>query len=478
MSPILDRRAALLGGAVALAGLPLASAAGPAPAGDGRLAEMRVGSRPLAIRANPREIELIPGRRTPAWIYGERPLPVLRMRRGERLDVAFENGLAEHSSIHWHGVRCPNLMDGVPFLTQRPVQPGERFAYGFTPPDAGTFFFHPHCNSAEQLGRGLIGALVVEAPEDEGFADDLVLVLKDWRLAEDGSFLPFVTPATASRAGAFGTLRTVNGRNRPEIAIKAGDARLRLINADASRISAIGINGGEARILAVDGLPVGPLPLDRWRLGPGMRLDLVVRAEAGARIEIVDDFAANPETLAVLAAGEGAPASRPVRTAPPPAALDLANAERHSLMLGAAAEVQSADLPAPIVLPDGRRIDLADSLCLAQGGFWTLDGQAWPMRDHTRLPPPLMKLERGAVVRLELFNATPHAHPIHLHGHSFEVLSASRLQRPRHHADTVLVMPNERVEVAFRADNPGAWMIHCHIIEHQETGMMGWVLVS
>src|SRR5262249_33290823 len=158
---------------------------------------------------------------------------------------------------------------------------------------------------------------------------------------------------------------------------------------------------------------------------------------------------------------------------------------RHSLMLGAAAEAAPADLPAPIVLPDGRRIDLADSLCLASGGFWTLDGQAWPMADHRKLPPPLLTLERGRTVALELFNAALHlctatrpAHPLHLPGHSFQVRSASGLARPPPHAATVLVMPNERVEVAFRADNPGAWMIHCHIIEHQETGMMGWILVS
>lgn len=475
---MIDRRMALLGGAVAL-GLPLTSAAGPSSQADGRLPETRAGGRPLTLTAQPREIELIPGRRTPAWLYGDHLFPVLRLRRGETLDVTLDNRLGEHSSLHWHGVRCPNAMDGVPFLTQRPVQPGERFAYRFTPPDAGTFFFHPHCDSAAQLGRGLTGALIVEAPEDAGLDDDVVLVIKDWRLAEDGGFLPFLTPATASRAGAFGTLRTVNGLNRPEIAVRAGEVRLRLINADASRICAIGVTGGEARILAVDGMSIGPLPLDRWRLGPGMRLDLVVKAEPGARIALLDDFSATPETLAVLVAGkDSGSASAPLRMVPPPASLDLANAERHSLMLGAAAEAAPTDLPEPIVLSDGRRIDLADQLCLASGGFWTLDGQSWPMRDHGRLPPPLMRLERGRSVVLELFNATPHAHPIHLHGHSFEVLSASRLQRPRHHADTVLVMPNERVEVAFRADNPGAWMIHCHIIEHQETGMMGWLLVS
>ena len=134
--------------------------------------------------------------------------------------------------------------------------------------------------------------------------------------------------------------------------------------------------------------------------------------------------------------------------------------------------------PEPIVLPDGRRIEIADSLCLAAGVFWTLDGQSWPGRDHARLPPPLFSLPRGAKVVLEIENDTSRPHPIHIHGHTMTVLSANLLKRPVHRADTVLVLPNERVTVGFVASNPGNWMIHCHVIEHQETGMMGWFRVS
>lgn len=444
--------------------------------GDGRLAETHAGGRALTLTAREQATALQPGGMTPAWLYGERPFPVLRMRQGEMLDVTLENRLPQHSAIHWHGVRGPNAMDGVPYLTQPPVQPGARFRYRFAPPDAGTYFFHPHCNTAEQLGRGLVGALVVEAP-GEAFADDMVLVLKDWRLDQEGGFLPFLNPASASRAGSFGTLRTVNGRRRPEIAIAQGEVRLRLINADSSRICALGLEGGQGRVIAIDGQPVGPFALDRWRFGPGMRLDLAVRAEPGARLTLVDDFVAEPEILATLIAIRPGAAFTPAPSSIA-TATDFSDATRHRLELGADAGPSDAPALQPIVLPDGRRIDLSDSLCLAQGAFWTLDGQAWPGRDHRGLPPPLMRLQRGQKVVLELFNATPRAHPMHVHGHTLHILSASRLSRPPHRADTVLVMPNERVEAAFTADNPGAWMIHCHVIEHQETGMMGWFLVS
>jgi FtsP/CotA-like multicopper oxidase with cupredoxin domain len=118
-----------------------------------------------------------------------------------------------------------------------------------------------------------------------------------------------------------------------------------------------------------------------------------------------------------------------------------------------------------------------DSLCSTTRTLWAIDGKPWPQTGHEHLPPPLMTLAKGTTVRLQLTNTTPHVHPMHVHGHTFKVLSASKLKRPEHWADTVLVLPEERVEIAFVADNPGNWMIHCHIIEHQDTGMMAWFRV-
>lgn len=466
---------------VLLSGAALgASLAGCALFGDrsgGRLMEIVAGDKPLLIAARQRDIALGHVTGVPAWLYSDgSPFPMLRIKRGAMLDVTLQNALAEHTSIHWHGVRGPNAMDGVPYLTQMPVKPGETFNYRFVPPDAGTYFFHPHCNTAEQMGRGLVGALIVEDPQDR-FDDDVVMILKDWRLGENGGFLPFLTPSGASRAGTFGTLRTVNGVVGPRIVTRAdANIRLRLINADPTRIAQIGIDGALASIIAIDGNPVAPLPLDTWRLGPGMRLDLLLcTTQADARL--LDYFAAMPVLLATLApngksgdVGDASLVQTPLS--------DFANATRLALELGAGVDSNTVPDPQPIVLPDGRVIDLADSLCLSQGTFWTLNGKSWPDRDHTKLPPPLFTFKRGEQVVLEIANTTSRAHPIHIHGHTMVVLSASLLSRPAHRADTVLVLPNERVIVGFVADNPGNWMIHCHVIEHQETGMMGWFRVS
>ena len=168
---------------------------------DGRLSETRIGNRDIVLTAGECDVA-IGAKPSPLWLYGDKPFPVLRLTKGEVLSVTLRNRLREHTSIHWHGIRGPNAMDGVPYLTQLPVQPGEDFAYRFMPPDTGTFFFHPHCNTAEQMGRGLLGALIVEEP-DQTFDDDIVLILKDWRLGEDGQFLPFLTNSGASRAGTF-----------------------------------------------------------------------------------------------------------------------------------------------------------------------------------------------------------------------------------------------------------------------------------
>ena len=421
---------------------------------------------------------------TPAWLYGESPFPVLRARAGEEMTAELVNNLQEHTSIHWHGVRVPNAMDGVPYVTQMPVLPREQFTYVFAPPDPGTFFFHPHCNTVAQLGRGLAGVLIVDGDEVEPFDDDVVLVLKDWRVAKDGSFLPFLTVEGAARSGSFGTLRTVNGTIAPRIIVPAGaNIRVRLVNADSTRVGDLGIDGAMASVIAIDGNAVQPFALETWRLGPAMRLDLALRTpDNGGEITLIDYFAPQPVTLATLVAqgqsrqkGSFDPAPLKAPNLPEP---DLANTRDHQLRLSATAVASTYTELAPVVLPDGRRIDMMDAFCATPRTLWAVDGKTWPQAGHQKMPPPILSFTRGESVRIEFLNTTPHLHPMHLHGHTFKVISSSRLARPVHWADTVLVMPNERVQIAFVADNPGNWMLHCHIIEHQDTGMMGWFHVA
>jgi FtsP/CotA-like multicopper oxidase with cupredoxin domain len=481
-------RRQLLSGAVAAAGAALVppglSRAQAFPAGV--LAEI-----PSAIEAGVRTFDFtaqefaspLLGRAmpTPFWSYTEGVLPLMRVARGEALRIRLGNRLSEHTSIHWHGIRVPNAMDGVPFVTQKPVYPGESFVYEFTPPDAGTYFFHPHCNEADQVGRGLAGLLIVTGDETEPFDDDIPVVVKDWRVDAEGQFLAAYTPKGASGAGTFGNIRSVNGVSQYRRSVPAqGFVRVRIANIDPTRIIEVGVEGADAQIIAIDGNAIEPFSLDTWRMGPAMRLDLAIASpKPGAIARVIDYAQAELFTLAELHSDNRiAPARKASpRLAPSPIpAPALANAIPQSYVFGAASGpletyIESLDPNDPLTKV------ILDTLCAGPQTFWAINKHSWPNDGHRNLPPPLAKLAAGKTYRFTLQNATPQSHPIHLHGHTFKVLSASKRAMPVHYADTVLVAPKERVEIAFVA-TPGDWMFHCHILEHLETGMMGYFRVT
>lgn len=487
--PINRRRAILsLGGVVLAAGAGQYAARAWAdakgaqqsyPTAPTMPADARIHVVSLTAQARRRQLKPAPAAATDILDYGDGDEPVvIRMKQGEWLEAHFTNALKEHTTIHWHGIRLPVAMDGVPYLTQKPVLPGESFTYRFQPPDTGTFFFHPHCNTVEQVGRGLAGVLVVEGDETRPFDHDLVCAYRDWHIDGDGKFMPMLTEAGAAKAGTFGDHRTVNDQEHPVFKVPAnGDIRLRFLNVDMARVVDLGVTGADAWVIATDGNALPPVKLKSWRLGPAMRADLALRAPAipGTRIQLVNYYAAKPIVMAELEA-TGTPLDRPAFVPAPlkPSRipeLDLARAETFQLRLGAASA--PADLPPDLVLPDGTVLRYADALCLTPKTFWALNGIPWPSRSHEALPPPLVTFRRGRSYIVEIINQTPHIHPVHLHGHTFKVLSSSKGDVIPHHADTTLVAPKERVKIAFVAVNPGDWMIHCHIIEHQDTGMMG-----
>ena len=455
-----------LAGTAALAALPL-----PRPAS--------ADSAPVSLEARERSLSLLPGTTSPIWAYRDEWPLVLRTKRDEPFRAQLSNELTEHTAIHWHGIRLQNAMDGVPYMTQPPVEPNESFTYEFAPPDAGTFFFHPHCDTVVQLGHGLAGVLIVEDEEERGlFSADLVCAIKDWRLKNDGSFDTFTTDKGAARAGTFGTVKTVNGQPVAKLeALANGWVRLRVLNLDVTRIVVLALDGAEAFLIATDGNPLQPpVPLKAWTLGPAMRADLAFRMPAQGSVRLLNVWGSKPELLADISIIESElpgiglmPTLAASRVTEP----DLPNAERLTFELTAGHD--SPELEAWLKENSGLGLD---SLCLPQRTFWAINGKSWSGQSHQLKPPPLAELKLGKSYVFELFNGTPHQHPIHLHGHTFRVLKSSKGEITQHLADTVLVAPKERVEIGFTADNPGEWMMHCHIIEHQETGMMGYVRVA
>jgi FtsP/CotA-like multicopper oxidase with cupredoxin domain len=415
--------------------------------------------RTFDVEARPAELSLVDGGNLRVWAYNGRvPGPELRIRLGETLRVRFTNHLPEATTIHWHGVRVPNAMDGVPHVTQPPVEPGGTFTYEFTPKDAGTFWFHPHVRSSEQVERGLYGVLVVEDAAPPPYSRDVVWVLDDWLLDETHQiFAQFNTPHDLMHDGRWGNFVTVNGRTDTALAARGGErVRLRLLNASNARIYAPDFGALDPRIIAVDGLYLArPIPLGRFELAPGNRLDLDVTLPAGPAsrsLPVVDRFYPDtPHHLAdIVVDGDTG--------RPPPAFASPAHAR---------VPVWSAGLTVPPTKEfriDARRGG-------SYGIEWTFNDQAFAGHEHHGAP--MLTMDRGGWVRLRFVNASFRLHPIHLHGIFFRLLARNGVPVDEpFFRDTVLMHSNETIDIGLVPLDAGQWMMHCHILEHAEAGMM------
>jgi FtsP/CotA-like multicopper oxidase with cupredoxin domain len=420
------------------------------------------------------------------WSYnGAVPGPEIRVRQGERLRITVENQLAEETTVHWHGVRVPNAMDGVPQLTQRPIAPGETFVYEFDVPDAGTYWYHPHERSFEQVGRGLYGPLIVEEEEPIQVDRDITWVLDDWRLLPDAQISDdFGNFMDASHNGRVGNTVTVNGHILESFPVRAGErVRLRLINAANARIFALEFRDHRPTVIALDGQPVAPHEPAGGRviLGPAMRADLVfdMTGRPGERFSVIDPFYRGLEYRLLDLIYEDAPPLRehpvdaPIRlaanTMPEP---DLTSVERHEIAFtgGMMGGMMGDGMMGGMM---GKMGDMMRGM--QHSGIWAINGVS--ANDHAL--DPFLTLNRGRSYVLAMHNDTAWHHPMHLHGHAFRVIARDgQPTRYREWQDTVLMAPHERVEIAFVADNPGDWMFHCHILEHQAAGMMGVIRVA
>jgi FtsP/CotA-like multicopper oxidase with cupredoxin domain len=422
---------------------------------------------------------------TAAWAYdGTVPGPELRVRQGDPLRLVVNNKLGEDTTVHWHGIRLPNAMDGVPGLTQKPIHPGESFSYEFTPPDAGTFWYHPHADTLQQIGRGLAGALIVEEREPVAVDRDLLWFIEDWRLDETGQITPgFGNRMEAGMSGRIGNTVTVNGRVPNRVSVKAGErVRLRIVNAALARIVSLRFEGHRPIVVGHDGQPCEPYMSEGGRLvlGPAMRADLIIdmNGKPGRSYRVIDDFyqdlAYKLVDLAYLSERPArdhpfdAPLRLPANPLPEP---DLAAAERYEVAL------QGGMMGGIGMMSSGGMMGGMGMMGMG-GATWAMNGMSMT-GDGQPSMPPLLTLKRGKTCILALRNETAWWHPMHLHGHSFRVIRRNGKANPlREWRDTVLVPPREAVEIALVADNPGDWMFHCHVTDHQEAGMMSVIRIA
>ncbi len=421
----------------------------------------------INLDARLEEIEFLPGLTTPAWTYGGTvPGPLIRARVGDRVVVNFTNHLPEATSIHWHGMRVPNEMDGVPGVTQDPIAPGETFRYDFVVNDAGTFWYHPHINSSAQVGWGMYGAVVVEDPDDSpAFGEDIVLVLTDMSLTDLGEFLPQDNGGEFSDLfGREGSVLLVNGRVMPKLKARVGKPqRWRIINAARARYYNIRMPGHRLTRIGGDaGLASRSEEIYSVVVVPGERADLVFTPQA----EPDDEEQVWSDQL------QWVPVDRGFSS--------MFNRSREPMM-----DVELVDLPPVVPEPiptELRRIDPIDvSGAIEQSLDMTIETN---FRNEVvmgingipywNVVP--IEAQTGQTQVWHLTNETAFAHPFHLHGYFFQVLDDSRIPEWK---DTVDLPANSELSLAVRFDErPGTWMYHCHILDHAESGMMGQVRVN
>jgi FtsP/CotA-like multicopper oxidase with cupredoxin domain len=410
------------------------------------------GQTPLKLKAQAVTQQILPegeGATAMLGFNGSMPGPEIRLKRDAQASIEVENALLEGTAVHWHGIRLENRMDGVPVLTQAIINPEESKTYSFVPPDAGTYWYHSHYISQEQVARGLMGPLIIEDDTPPDVDHDITVLLSDWRMNEDGSLVDEYTDMhSVAHAGYMGNFaRAFLSKD----AVKTGDrVRFRIINAATNRIFPLALEGVAGSVVALDGMALGqPRPLGELVLAPAQRADLIVDITGPVGFDMMSRQGAY--RLADLAASSTNTARTPAPISPL-AAPDLPRPETPSQHL---------------------------TLTMMGGAMGGRHGGAniWSFNDVSDLPiDPLGKFERGETVRLTFANDTAFPHGIHSHGHHFyEVAHDGGLGDLR---DTTLVAAGESRDVLCVFDNPGRWLIHCHMLSHAIGGMRTWVEVA
>jgi FtsP/CotA-like multicopper oxidase with cupredoxin domain len=417
------------------------------------------GTVEVSLRAGVAHVILKPGVTTEVFAYnGISPGPTLELNEGDRVIVHFKNDLAEPTTVHWHGIHLPASQDGAPF---DPVPAGGARDYVFTIPrgTAGTYWYHPHLHhrTGYQVAKGLVGAIIVRAPDDPlPKVAERLLLLADQRFAADGS-IDLPDPKSAQgrlddENGREGDVMFVNGQILPTLSIKPGEVqRWRIINASAARVYRLAIPGQTFYHIGSDGgLFEQPREVSELILANSERVELLVRGgTAGSRA-----------TLQTLPYDRYVPQTRPRDW----------NRARDLVAIQV-----TRDAPVATMIPtklraiptlDTSRATVRREVALSQG---MINGR------HMDMSRVDISAKLGATEIWKIENIVGMDHPFHLHGFQFQVIERNGKPEPyRSWKDAVNVPKHESVRFIVRFDDfPGKWMFHCHILNHEDMGMMG-----
>ena len=376
---------------------------------------------------------------------GSWPGPELRAGQNDILRVRVENGLQEGVLVHWHGLRLPNLMDGVNVLTQDVIPPDVSHDYRFSVPDAGTFWYHSHYLSFDQVSRGLFGPLIIDEQQPPDVDHDITVQLFDMLTDESGVYDEDTGAEQFVAAGRIGNM--VKALVSRETVQRGDRVRLRLINPSIDRVYSLRITGIDGMIVALDGMPFGqPRSFEDIILAPGQRCDVIG--------DVLDAIALAGDDTGRAFGWIAAHDQRQRRTTAIPALP-----------------------PNPMPQPQGREVRARLVMQGGAGGGKHGGFGTWALNDVSGLPrEPLLNVRRGTTARISLYNATGFDHVMHLHGHHFWEISENGALGD--YRDGTLVRAGETRDILCVLDNPGNWMFHCHMLSHQADGMATWLRVA
>ncbi len=421
-----------------------------------------------SLNVEKEDMEPVEGQSTRMWTYSKlSPGPLLQANVGDLVRVHVTNQLDEATTVHWHGMRIPADMDGVVAGGLLAIEPGETFTYEFVAPEAGTFWYHPHVRSAVQVEAGLYGVFVVHEPDElrPAVDADRVFVIDDIRLDDDGSISDHAAGGMDIMHGRAGNVLLVNGQAAaPRIDMVPGMVeRWRLVNTANARTMSLRFPRLEVREIGGDG---GLWPQEWTRGIESLLLPVGARAELEVRLAPGEERGDMTQVVLVSDGNGGAMEDelQAVRVRPP---------EREMEPAGLAG--YTAD--PTVTVPDATMDDEPDHE-VAFSGYndngqivFTMNDISWPDYEE-------WIVDRGELQVIDVTNELGMEHPFHLHGQWFTVLSRDGEPAPEIGLrDTVLVGGLESVRIATTFDNPGLWMVHCHILEHAEAGMMALVEV-
>lgn len=420
----------------------------------------------INLTAKVADVEVAPGKKVTAWTYdGGLPGPLIRTKVGNRLIVHFKNELDASTTVHWHGVRLNIEMDGVPGISQPPVKKGETFTYDFIVPDASLYWYHPHVLSNAQVGFGLYGALLVEDPDDPvGLADETTFVLSDIGFDSKGVLEDPESGGSAGMVfGREGAYVLVNGRTRPTLKARPGaPQRWRIVNSAKSRFFYLDLDGQEFTLIGEDGgLQASPTKSSILLVTPGERKDVIVRPTGKAGSEL---------TLRAMLynRGYGSIEYRSVEDIMTIAFTDDPPVTKYELP-----KISRTLTPPP--LAGATPVPVVFTLPPQEAGHneFRINGVPfWKAQPF--------KAKIGETQLWTVKNDTDFDHPFHMHGFFFMVVDEKGTPvQPLVWKDTVNIPLKTTARFLVTFDNrPGTWMLHCHILDHAEGGLMGTVQVG